>query len=205
MSFAGTAARGSAISSPVNGMYTHLEDSNPVPRLQFWNGSAWRSPLGMTLINTTSYSAVTSISINSVFSAEFTDYKIILSNTVSSVDGPAVQLRTRTGVTDFNGNVYRTGFAQFGVTNATGQSAAVNLTNDFLRIGFSSDVLGCGSDLTLFSPFLSQITAIKVISAGSLSLDGSTIINSTQSFDGFTLFTSSGNMTGTVRVYGIRS
>jgi len=38
MSFAGTAARGSAIPSPVEGMTTYLEDSD---RYDFWTGSAW--------------------------------------------------------------------------------------------------------------------------------------------------------------------
>lgn len=38
MTFAGTAARGSAIATPVEGMVTYLEDSND---LSLYNGSAW--------------------------------------------------------------------------------------------------------------------------------------------------------------------
>jgi hypothetical protein len=43
MSFAGTAARGSAIPSPVEGMTTFLEDSNI---LSIYDGSAWKTSVG---------------------------------------------------------------------------------------------------------------------------------------------------------------
>lgn len=56
MSFAGTAARGSAIGTAVEGMLTYLEDTNT---FQFWNGSAWTgltsSPTNATV--TTAYTA----------------------------------------------------------------------------------------------------------------------------------------------------
>jgi hypothetical protein len=42
MVFAGTAARGSAIPTPTEGMYTHLSDTDV---LQYYNGSAWVSPI----------------------------------------------------------------------------------------------------------------------------------------------------------------
>jgi hypothetical protein len=45
MSFAGTAARGSAIPSPVEGMAAYLEDSNI---LSLYDGSAWKNSLGVT-------------------------------------------------------------------------------------------------------------------------------------------------------------
>jgi hypothetical protein len=43
MTFAGTAARGSAITTPVEGMVTYLEDSNS---LQLWDGASWTSAGG---------------------------------------------------------------------------------------------------------------------------------------------------------------
>jgi hypothetical protein len=45
MSFAGTAARGSAIPSPVEGMTSFLEDSNI---LSIYDGSNWKTSLGVT-------------------------------------------------------------------------------------------------------------------------------------------------------------
>jgi hypothetical protein len=43
MTFASTAARGSAITTPVEGMVTYLEDSNS---LQLWDGASWTSAGG---------------------------------------------------------------------------------------------------------------------------------------------------------------
>jgi len=43
MTFGGTAARGSAIPTPVQGMYAHLNDTDT---LTYYNGSAWESVLG---------------------------------------------------------------------------------------------------------------------------------------------------------------
>jgi hypothetical protein len=45
MTFAGTAARGSAITTPVEGMVTYLEDSNS---LQLYDGSGWTSAGGVS-------------------------------------------------------------------------------------------------------------------------------------------------------------
>jgi hypothetical protein len=45
MSFAGTAARGSAIATPVEGMVTYLQDSNS---LQLWTGSQWDAASGLS-------------------------------------------------------------------------------------------------------------------------------------------------------------
>jgi hypothetical protein len=38
MTFAGTAARGSAISSPTEGMLTYLSDTN---KFEYWNGTSY--------------------------------------------------------------------------------------------------------------------------------------------------------------------
>ena len=45
MTFGGTAARGSAIPTPVEGMVTYLEDSNS---LQLWEGSRWTAAAGVS-------------------------------------------------------------------------------------------------------------------------------------------------------------
>jgi hypothetical protein len=45
MTFAGTAARGSAIPSPTEGMTTYLQDSDIV---SIYDGSAWKTPLATT-------------------------------------------------------------------------------------------------------------------------------------------------------------
>lgn len=43
MVFGGTAARGSAISSPTEGMFTYLSDTNS---FEYWDGAAWQAAGG---------------------------------------------------------------------------------------------------------------------------------------------------------------
>jgi len=43
MVFGGTAARGSAIPTPSEGMFTYLSDTNS---FEFWDGSAWQAAGG---------------------------------------------------------------------------------------------------------------------------------------------------------------
>ena len=57
MTFAGTAARSSAIGTAVEGMVTYLEDSNAY---QFWNGASWQAlvPAPTNATVTSAYTAV---------------------------------------------------------------------------------------------------------------------------------------------------
>lgn len=57
MTFAGTAARGSAIGTAVEGMVSYLEDTNA---FQFWTGSAWAPLSGAASTNATVVTGTTS-------------------------------------------------------------------------------------------------------------------------------------------------
>lgn len=61
MTFAGTAARGSAIGTAVEGMLTYLEDTNTY---QYWNGSAWTGLAAPAPTNATVSSAYTATAAN---------------------------------------------------------------------------------------------------------------------------------------------
>jgi hypothetical protein len=62
MTFAGTAARGSAIGTAVEGMLSYLEDTNVY---QFWNGSIWTPLVSIpTPTNATVTSAYTATAAN---------------------------------------------------------------------------------------------------------------------------------------------
>lgn len=99
MSFAGTASRGSAISSPVEGMTTYIEDSNSV---QIYDGSAWKRVVNTTgsilqVVSTTktdtftttstSYTDVTGLSAtitpSSTSSKVFVSFSVLVGATTS--------------------------------------------------------------------------------------------------------------------------
>jgi hypothetical protein len=61
MTFAGTAARGSAIGTAVEGMLTYLEDTNT---FQYWSGSAWSGIPAAAATNATVTTAYTATAAN---------------------------------------------------------------------------------------------------------------------------------------------
>jgi len=82
MTFAGTAARGSAISSPVEGMLTYMQDTN---KYQYYD-STWKeldTTPGWKLIDSRTVGTASSISIDNIFTSEYRVYKI-LGTTIST-------------------------------------------------------------------------------------------------------------------------
>jgi hypothetical protein len=76
MSFAGTAARGSAIATPVEGMAAYLQDSNI---LSIYDGAAWKTSLATTgsvlqvvTATTTTQTATTATLVNTALSVTIT-------------------------------------------------------------------------------------------------------------------------------------
>jgi hypothetical protein len=68
MTFAGTAARGSAIASPTEGMYAHLNDTDT---LTYYNGSSWVNRIGapagiLQVVSATTFTQVESASLSYV-------------------------------------------------------------------------------------------------------------------------------------------
>jgi hypothetical protein len=203
MSFAGTAARGSAIPSPVEGMYTHLEDTD---NLEFYNGSSWASPFGLTKLTNQPFTAQSSISVDNVFSSSYRNYRFILMISDKSTNS-TISCKLRVGGVDTSTNYNTAGISNrtSGTSVVFGQAGAAAYTIGFGNTnsdtGFVVDVLNPNiADATIFSGngFGSDATSFFQISSGS---------NQTAStqFDGFSIITSTGTITGTLEVYGYRS
>jgi hypothetical protein len=204
MSFAGTAARGSAIPTPVEGMYTHLEDTD---RLEFWNGSAWRSPTGLTLLATTTWTAQTGVNIQNVFTSEFDNYRIIVNaNVTTNVDSTlrARLLSTATEVTtNYTSNAINYRFDTGAYVNTTLDSA-------YFLLGLLPNSVSHIASFDFASPFLATATTLAGNYTGSaLSYDAYGFMNgrnsNATSYDGIRLSCSASTFTGTARVYGYRN
>jgi hypothetical protein len=205
--FAGTAARGSAITTPVEGMVTYLEDSN---RLDFYDGSSFVPAAGLTHINTTSFSAVATQSINGVFSSDYSNYRILVSPTTA---GSNLQLtmRLRASGTDTSTN-----YASNTNFNPTATTVTANLnfrgTDEiWVSAGLTTGRPGFAS-IEIFNPFENLNTGF-LVNSGNETADGAFfytlnttgILKNTDSYDGFTLIISGGsNISGSLSVYGYR-
>ena len=164
---------------------------------------------GMVLLNTTSFSGVASQSVNDVFSATYQNYRIILNHVTSATDA-AISFRLRVSGTDnSSNNYYWSSHYNSSTTETVSGNKSTGLTNkwDFSDGGNVDGGSNVSADI--FNPFLSKRTAFtgsNTYIAGADNINytvvraGATSVNT--SYTGFTLIPASGNITGSVSVYG---
>jgi hypothetical protein len=166
-------------------------------------GGTVSQPQGLVHINTTSFSAVASQSINDVFSATYKDYLLIVS--VIGATQP-FRLRLRASGSDASGSNYNV------QRNTFSTSLAANRANG--ETSYYAGEVGASNRgeilLNVFSPFASESTLFLAeqshvsdgASAETLTRSGAHTL--TNSYTGFTIFPGSGSITGSVSTYGYR-
>ena len=197
-------------------------------RMYIWNGSAWiipnspaQNPTGLELITTCTVTSAggtaatasggvvtigtsnTSVTLSSAFSTTYDNYKIIVSNSVTSAAASITMVLGST-VTGYYWGLQGTSFD--GTGNASGNSAA---NTSSWRVGgatttsynMTTEVLSpnLAGNSAVFSNYMIPIAS----TGGAIGIIGGFLNNSTQ-YTAFTL--SGGTMTGgTIRVYGYRN
>ena len=155
----------------------------------------------LILINTTSFSAVSSVNVNNVFSATYDNYKLLFNN-ITGIDW--VGIRLRASGTDDSGANYR---QQSNTSSGTGNTASrqVNQTSWANVIELSG--AGYSSGLEIANPFLTTTTMAGHITGGAMA--GNPVLylidyglNTSTSYDGFSLIPASGTITGSISTYG---
>jgi hypothetical protein len=197
-SFAGTAARGSAIPTPVTGMTTYLEDTKD---LRTYDGSAYISTSGLTLIKTTSFTAQATVSFDNVFTSEFTNYRALI-NAASST-GTTMGAQMRDGgspitTSTYNAQVNDIGSTSYFAVRITA-AASVNITT----IVSGSDTV---ADIVIGNPALSKNT-VFITNAYYPSINISQIYGentNATAYDGVQFILPTGTMTGTISIYGMK-
>lgn len=200
--FSNAAARTAAITVPVEGQMTYLED---VDRYDHWNGSAWISPFGYTLLTRATFSAASAVNVNTVFSSSYDNYEVFLQLDASSTS-QGVNLRVRQNSTDESGlTYYYTGVS----TIQTSGTVSVNNGNGvtFVQVARATDQTS--ARITLFNPFRANRTHIDYASSGQfgdiLFNRGTGVVFNNSSYNGFSILAGTGTITGNLRVYGIRN
>ncbi len=164
----------------------------------------WGSAGGTTLISTTTFSAVATQAIPTVFSATYDYYKIIL-NIVGSSAGN-MYLRMRNGATDETANSYYSQLVSGNNTTISG--ARSQLT--YFQIGQVNNSAYAGFELTMYNPFATRNTVMTSqcteVSGGASAVRFYNFTNAlatTTSYDSLLLYPDSLNITGTCSVYGM--
>lgn len=154
---------------------------------------------GLVLVTSETFSAVGSISINSCFSATYQNYRVIVSGT--AIDAQ-LYMRLRASGSD-SSSAYEVDVYYVG--GSPGPST-INANSEW-RLTYPGGTSGTWSaafDLT--RPFAASPTTLSGFGTNALGAAFMGYVHTTSSaYDGFTLFGVSGNITGTVRVYGYRN
>ena len=157
---------------------------------------------GLSLIDEESFSAVSSVSLNNVFSATYENYRIVLTGTGSA--DPGLYVRLRASGTDATGSNYSRQLVNAGSTTVGGSRQD---TTYWYPIPLYTSDDNCMS-MDLCRPFKAARTiGTYVGNYGNSSTSfytGSLNHTLTVSYDGITFYPSSGTMTGTIRVYGYK-
>jgi hypothetical protein len=160
---------------------------------------------GMVLLNTTSFSAVTSISAPAdTFTATYANYRIMLSST--SPGNGNVEARLRAAGSDDTVATYNHSSFQHNSGNSSGIMAANTNLNRWIVAQASATITPLSISMDIFNPKDTVRTAATAICQGT---DGTNyngyffqgVKAATTSFDSIT-FIFSASSTGTLRVYG---
>jgi hypothetical protein len=218
--FANAAARDAAVTSPQEGNACYLKDTDAVLT---YSGSAWVAVGGgggggLTLITPTSTansggtvsttagvvtaSGVSSVSLNGVFSSTYLNY-IIEYNELSGSTTLQSYMRLRASGSDNTSSTYSCGSARVAFTG--GAPAGYSDSNaSFWTFNVNTDTRKVGSPIFINSPFQAVATTFSTTFSGGDNGGFMAGNHSTASaFDGFTIYPSTGTISGIFRVYGI--
>lgn len=152
------------------------------------------------------FTGVSSVSLNNVFSSSYRNYRMTLSVPVSSAL-TSVSIRFRTGTTDNSSNLYYQYWTLKRITGTLQDNSGGPSTSYALLSKNSTNNLGTWTGDIMSPNVTSQSTnatglAVGSDGSGSYNLFSTVLFDATTAFDGLTILSSSGTMTGSVSIYG---
>jgi hypothetical protein len=169
-----------------------------------------KATAGFVFLNVTSFTTQSSISLNNVFSSTYTNYKIIVNLTDNSSNDGDILLKWRNSGTDSSSNYY----TSYTGINTLASPGIINKVQDPATVGHAIGKMDNSTKnsqhivIDVGNVFLSNFT--RVVFSGFGSTDASNLFSYngggnhqvSQSYDGLTLISENGNITGSVSVYG---
>jgi hypothetical protein len=156
--------------------------------------------VGLVHINTTTFSAVASQSINNVFTSTYQNYHLVFSGKCSTYTGVALRLRAA-GTDNSTASSYK---YQRIVASDASISGATSTATSLEFCEWQTDWNTTTVDI--MRPQEAEVTTLfslnHVYRGAILNYGGSH--NQAVSYDGLTIFPGSGTMTGTVSIYGYK-
>lgn len=184
-----------------------------------WYAVAESAPAGLSIISPTSIAnsggsasasggevtltGVNSISLNGVFTSTYKNYMVVWNATGGTGSGP-VYMRLRASGTDNTTTNYSSSGVWGYYTSGSGAQGYGSQT--FWAFHYWNGAGGQQRNINLFDPQTATNTSFGAIgsNADANSYYGG-YFGATTQFDGITIYPSSGTMTGTVRIYGLKN
>lgn len=167
--------------------------------------SATNGTVGAT--GAVTFSGVTSVSLNGVFSSTYDYYKIILDTEPSSASAANLRMRLRT-----TSDLTTADYNNSGVGNSTVASDTLGYTRSgtnatYWNLQTMPDNRRGFTSMDIYNPNIAAQTyfnAQSIINNGAQNTTGGLYATTTQA-TGFSVFYAAGNIAGTIRVYGYKN
>ena len=164
---------------------------------------------GLVLLNTTTFTAQSSVSFDNVFSATYNNYALVM-DLVSSAN-ETIRLRYRVSGADNTTSNY-VHHIQFLSTGSASYSASVGTASSAFITSSDGITSSKSVNLNVFKPFATDYTSMIGLhnlssASGNNPYLGGVVQGAfvaTTSFTGFSVFPGSGTITGTISVYGYK-
>jgi hypothetical protein len=172
--------------------------------------TTWADPSALVLLNSTNFTAQSTVTINNVFSSNYDTYKVVWSftqNTATSDASWTLVNGSTAAASNWGWNtllIYQAGTASYS-SNAS-FNGSTSFTHNINSGGQAS------MSLEISNPFLTQRTFGRyeghTTSSGygvNATLRTMSVLFNNTSYEGFRITATAGTMTGRIRIYGMRS
>jgi hypothetical protein len=164
---------------------------------------------GLTKVTATPFSAVASVSVNNCFTSTYENYRIIIPVTQASVD-INLTMRLRVSAADNSTSNYNTQYLAVSSTSTFPGAASAGTSFDMRNVDGAAAALRYAAVLDVYSPqktertlFTANVRRYGSDGAQAIDIIGGSF-DATTVFDGFSLIANTGNISGTIRVYGYK-
>jgi hypothetical protein len=152
--------------------------------------------------HTVTYSAVTSVSLNGIFTSTYENYLLVIKGAISAADQTVFRLRA--AGSDATGSNYKTSWqvATDGGAEDFSSYASTGRTTGFISASNVAYTFFTSFEVSAPQLAVPTLCTGKMINTQVLQGTVGTVHNVSTAYDGFTLFGLSGTLTGTISAYG---
>jgi hypothetical protein len=155
-------------------------------------------------ITTQSFTTASAVNIDNCFSSTYDNYYMAL-NVTATASSNSMQLRFRTGGTTNTASNYGNSWTYNGYNNgATGNLGSASGSNVLYVQDITTNL--CTVNMDINNPFASSHTMVTYLGnqGNGFAVTGAGQFNANTSFDGISIISFAGTITGTVSIYGLK-